>query len=186
MTRERAVFDLHANLPPLGRQRRGEAPSTVCLFLSPPSLSGLTNERVMTRRPSRLIPLSSRLPRPPVGADDSPLRVGRSTDRLSVPSTEARVGDAQLCRLSLGPEESWACGPPKVMKNASVRHPLSMEPLPFPCHPDRSEAERRDLRFRGPFVEMFFGPSGPVPACRGEICSCPTNHRTFTTTKPQT
>jgi hypothetical protein len=27
---------------------------------------------------------------------------------------------------------------------------------PFFCHPDRSEAERRDLRFRGPFVEMFF------------------------------
>ena len=41
------------------------------------------------------------------------------------------------------------------MKNASVRHPRFMEPLPFPCHPDRSEAERRDLRFRGPFVEMF-------------------------------
>jgi hypothetical protein len=41
-----------------------------------------------------------------------------------------------------------------------------MEPLPFPCHPacpgapwDRSEAERRDLRFRGPFVEMFFDRS---------------------------
>jgi hypothetical protein len=178
MTRERAVFDLHSNLPPLdgcpmfapaymGRQRRGEAPSTVCLFLSPS-------------------PSSSRLPRPAVGADDSPLRVGRSTDRLSVPSTEDRVLDAQLRRLSLGPEESWACGLPKVMKNASVRHPLSIEPSPFPCHPDRSEAERRDLRFRGPFVEMFFGPSGPVPACRGEICSCPTNHRTFTTTKPQT
>jgi hypothetical protein len=101
--------------------------------------------------------------------------------------------DAQLCRLSSRPEESWACGPPKVIKNASVRHPLSMEPLPFPCHPDRSEpgfpatlcqtrprvrlslkerrmrsanaikihrksgeAERRDLRFRGPFLEMFF------------------------------
>jgi hypothetical protein len=32
----------------------------------------------------------------------------------------------------------------------------SMESLLFPCHPDRSEAERRDLRFRGPFVEMFF------------------------------
>jgi hypothetical protein len=58
--------------------------------------------------------------------------------------------------LSSRPEELWACGPPKVMKNASVRYPLSMEPLPFPCHPDRSEAERRDLRFRGPFVEMFF------------------------------
>ena len=89
-------------------------------------------------------------------------------------------------------EESWAFGPPKVMKNASVRHPLSMQPLPFPCHPDRSVprfptsplsrrqrmrlsfkesrttptsatnlerksggAERRDLRFRGLFVEMF-------------------------------
>jgi hypothetical protein len=24
------------------------------------------------------------------------------------------------------------------------------------CHPDRSEAKRRDLQFRGPFVEMFF------------------------------
>jgi hypothetical protein len=58
--------------------------------------------------------------------------------------------------LSSRPEESWACGPPKVMKNASVRHPRFMEQLPFPCHPDRSEAERRDLRFRGPFVEMFF------------------------------
>jgi hypothetical protein len=46
--------------------------------------------------------------------------------------------------------------PPKVMKNASVRHPRFMEALPFPCHPDRSEAERRDLQFRRPFVEMFF------------------------------
>jgi hypothetical protein len=168
MTLERAVFDLHANPPPLdgcpmfapaymGRKRRGEAPSTVRRF------SGLTNERVMT-------------------------------DRLSVPSTEDRVPhislvfremwdttvlDVQLRRLSLEPEESWACGPPKVIKNASVRHLLSMEPLPFPCHPDRSEAERRDLRFRGPLVEMFFGPSG-------EIFSCPRNHRTFTTTKPRT
>jgi hypothetical protein len=31
-----------------------------------------------------------------------------------------------------------------------------MEPSPLPCHPDRSEAERRDLRFRGPFVEVVF------------------------------
>jgi hypothetical protein len=43
-----------------------------------------------------------------------------------------------------------------------------MEPLPFPCHPacpgvpwDRSEAERRDLRFPGPFVEMFFDRAYP-------------------------
>jgi hypothetical protein len=42
------------------------------------------------------------------------------------------------------------------MKNAQARPPLSVEPLPSPCHPDRSEAEGRDLRFYGPFVEMFF------------------------------
>jgi hypothetical protein len=35
------------------------------------------------------------------------------------------------------PEESGACGPSKAMKNASVRHPLSMEPIPSPCHPER-------------------------------------------------
>ena len=34
--------------------------------------------------------------------------------------------------LSSRPEESWACGPPKVMKNASVQQPLSIEPLLFP------------------------------------------------------
>jgi hypothetical protein len=43
---------------------------------------------------------------------------------------------------------------------------LSMESLLFPCHPDRSEAERRDLRFRGPVVEMFFGRAKRI----GEIC----------------
>jgi hypothetical protein len=43
----------------------------------------------------------------------------------------------------------------------SVRHLLSMEPLPFPCHPDRSAAERRDLRFRKPFVDMFVDRSEP-------------------------
>ncbi len=30
-----------------------------------------------------------------------------------------------------------------------------MEDSPL-CHPDRSEAEWRDLRFSGPLVEMFF------------------------------
>jgi hypothetical protein len=29
-------------------------------------------------------------------------------------------------------ELPWACGPPKVMKNASVQQLLSIEPLPFP------------------------------------------------------
>ncbi len=45
--------------------------------------------------------------------------------------------------------------PIKVMKNASVRHPLSMEPLHFPCHPDRSEAEWRDLQFHLPRNKCF-------------------------------
>jgi hypothetical protein len=40
--------------------------------------------------------------------------------------------------------------PTKVIKNASVRRPLFMEPLSFPLS---SRPERRDLRFRGPFVE---------------------------------
>jgi hypothetical protein len=40
------------------------------------------------------------------------------------------------------------------MKDASVRQPLFIEPSPSPCHPDRSEAERRDLRFRGPSVRQ--------------------------------
>jgi hypothetical protein len=41
--------------------------------------------------------------------------------------------------FSSQPEESRASGPPKVIKNASVRHPHFIDPLPFPCHPDRSE-----------------------------------------------
>jgi hypothetical protein len=30
-----------------------------------------------------------------------------------------------------------------------------MSRRPLLCHPDRSEAEGRDLQFRGPFLEMF-------------------------------
>jgi hypothetical protein len=82
--------------------------------------------------------------------------------RISSGNTEFHPQNA----LSSRPEESWACGPPKVMKNTLVRHPLSLEPLPLPCHPDRSEAERRDLRFRRPFVEMFFDRAQRI----GEIC----------------
>jgi hypothetical protein len=62
----------------VGRKRRGEAPSKVCLFSIPS-----TNPRVphITRRPT-----------------------------------------------------------------LSVRQQLSLEALPSPCHPDRSDAEQRDLR----------------------------------------
>jgi hypothetical protein len=55
--------------------------------------------------------------------------------------------------LSSQPEESWAGGPPKVMKNVSARLRPSMELLPFPLS---SGAKPRDLQFYGPFVEMFF------------------------------
>jgi hypothetical protein len=38
----------------------------------------------------------------------------------------------------------------KVIKNVSVRQPLSVEPLSFPLS---SRAKPRDLQFRGPFME---------------------------------
>jgi hypothetical protein len=48
------------------------------------------------------------------------------------------------------PSVGWASGPPKVMKKASVRQLLSIEPLPPPLS---SRAKPRDLQLRGPFVE---------------------------------
>jgi hypothetical protein len=88
----------------------------------------------------------------------------RAVEGPAVPRTFLETRNTivkQNCHLARpgAPWDRRSHGPPKVMKNASVRHPLFMEPLPFPCHPDRSEAERRDLRFRGPFVEMFFDRS---------------------------
>ena len=61
--------------------------------------------------------------------------------------------------------------PPKVMKNVSVRQPPSVEPLPFPLS---SRAKPRDLRFSGPFVEMFFSKAQR----RGEICGFSHTHTT--------
>jgi hypothetical protein len=65
--------------------------------------------------------------------------------------------------LSFAPSPLSFPGPPKATENVSVRKSLSIQPSPFPCHPacpglpwDRSEAEWRDLRFRGPFLEVFF------------------------------
>jgi hypothetical protein len=58
------------------------------------------------------------------------------------------------------------CGPPKIMKNTSVRQPLFMERLPFPLS---SQAKPRDLQFRGPFLEMFFDRAER----NGEICGFP-------------
>ena len=37
-----------------------------------------------------------------------------------------------------------------------IKKQFSGSALPPLCHPDRSAAQWRDLRFGGPFVEMFF------------------------------
>ena len=68
-------------------------------------------------------------------------------------------GSADLSWECFSTEESWACGPPKMMKNASVQQPLSMNRRPLlviPSAADLSQRAWRDLRFRGPFVGMFF------------------------------
>ena len=54
-----------------------------------------------------------------------------------------------LCRSCYLPTEIAA------RDGISDRQPLSMNNHSSTCHPDRSEAQRRDLRFYRPFVEMF-------------------------------
>jgi hypothetical protein len=41
-------------------------------------------------------------------------------------------------------------------KRLGSSHHFPCNRHPILCHPDRSEAERRDLRFRGPLMKMFF------------------------------
>jgi len=48
------------------------------------------------------------------------------------------------------------------------------------CHPDRSVAERRDLQFRGPLLEMFSDQGVEVRAL-AHYTFPPKKHRTFTT-----
>jgi hypothetical protein len=59
--------------------------------------------------------------------------------------------------LSSRPERSWASGPPQGDEKRLLfsnycpsKHRTSL------CHLDRSAAKWRDLRFNGPFLEMFF------------------------------
>jgi hypothetical protein len=59
---------------------------------------------------------------------------------LTLPRLLLGVADCHPNRRSQGPAAN-----PKVMKNASVQQPLSIEPLPFPLS---SRAKPRDLRFR--------------------------------------
>jgi len=62
--------------------------------------------------------------------------------------------------LSSRPEKSWAFSSPKLMKSGFWKRDLP------PCHPDRSAAQWRDLRFDGSFLEMFFDRAKRS----GEIC----------------
>jgi hypothetical protein len=170
MTLERGVLfreptpALHSNPPTLdgcpmfapayvGRQRRGEAPSTVCLFL-PPS-PGLTKERVGTRHSSRFesaanrtqpSPLSSRLPRPAVGPEESWV-----TKNISDPATT-------FIEPEPFPLSSRAY--PDFLLHRSHRRPLMWFSLkrttcsrPKPQLSTGNPGEPRDLQFRGPLVE---------------------------------
>jgi hypothetical protein len=76
----------------------------------------------LARRAERCAANLSRLPRLAVGRAVEGSAVLRRTFRANVFSTE----------------QSWACGPPKAMKNASVQQPLSMNRRPLLCHPERS------------------------------------------------
>jgi hypothetical protein len=55
--------------------------------------------------------------------------------------------------LSFRPEESWAYGPPKVLKIAFGSETTFHRKVALPLS---SRAQPRDLQFRGPFLEMFF------------------------------
>jgi hypothetical protein len=80
--------------------------------------------------------------------DDKGKGCGSVKSRCRTEASFGTLGGPQPYR----PEESWACGPSKVMKNTFGRQPLFTEPQPFPLS---SRAKPRDLQFRGPFVEMF-------------------------------
>jgi hypothetical protein len=95
----------------------------------------------------------------------------RNCRSLGFARDDKGMGDASMesaCRTGAFPP--WACGPPKVTKNASVQQPLSVEVLPFPLS---SRGEPRDLQFRGAFLEMFFDRAQrsrrdlrfPLPRC---------------------
>jgi hypothetical protein len=101
----------------------------------------------------------------------TPLRAGPTAPR-------GRRDDKSIAQENLfsRPEESSAHGHSRVMKNASVQQPHSMEPLPFPMSsPSAADLSRRGggicssadlswkhgISFRHKFV------ISPAPACRG-------------------
>ena len=56
--------------------------------------------------------------------------------------------------------------------SSSMATGLQEEHRPFLCHLDRSEAQWRDLRFSGPFLEMFFSKGGFFSSPWASYWSC--------------
>jgi hypothetical protein len=95
-----------------------------------------------------------------------------------IPSGAKRSGgicsSADLYWKCFSTEWSWACGPPKEMKNAfypaTVLYGSAAPPL-------SSRAQPRDLQFRGPFLEMFFDGAYPdfllLYRRQGRVCGFP-------------
>jgi hypothetical protein len=68
------------------------------------------------------------------------------------------------------PRSHGPVGPPKVMKNGRCSATtLPGSAFSLLCHLDRSAAQWRDLRFSGPFLEMFFDR----PKRNGGTCGFP-------------
>jgi hypothetical protein len=134
MTRERAVFDSHPTLPPLngcpllapaylGQQRRGEAPSTVYLFLTPTRLSRFV------------------IPSVP-GFPASPLSLATTYVVLPNENHIQSTEGATLDRKSGEAEGS-----------AVFFNPLNRRSMEAQASPLSSRPMWRDLQFCGPLVE---------------------------------
>jgi hypothetical protein len=107
--------------------------------------TGLDFEMVVLRQTLKAVPLKEKRTSGPKGlicfgrCDTAESRALRSEFLCSPvkPSRSASLSVNKMAvsgvkKLSSRPEESWACGPSKVMKNVSVQQLLSIEPLPFP------------------------------------------------------
>jgi hypothetical protein len=127
-----------------------------------------------------LSPLSSRLPRPAVGAANSVGRVEREKTKLPTPATKALGGPFKPSfglsgrphptLLSLGAKPTCPGAPWRDLQFPPVpdnQRPKTASRKPN-CHPDRSEAERRDLLFLSISNRILNGKSHSPPVLEGE------------------
>src|SRR5580658_605115 len=113
--------------------------------------------------------------RPPMVMKTAPVFWKRLS--LVIPTGAQRsggtCGSAALSWECFSTEESWAFGPPKVMKNGSCF--LEAPPLPLVIP---SAAQWRDLRFGGTFLGMFSTEEswafGPPKVMKNGFCSATT------------